>query len=367
LVNPQFYTQYANSMSQHSLVIESAKRYKVVGYNDLYQMEVDYTTYPYSTNVTGYDAEGQITSAISYCTSEDMPKVYMVAGHNEYTLDSGFTTALEKENIEYETISLMEYDAVPKDAECLMIHAPEQDFSKDDAQKVIDYINQGGKVFMTTEYVPDDQPNFESIMEAFGISLIKGYAVDMQAGNYYQTPIYLLPNIEVSSYSSGLTGSHTYVFAPYAQGLEVPADTEEIIYTTLLTTSDEAYVKTNLEAATSFEKEEGDVDGPFAIGVAAEKTTDAGTGTLFVFSCAQIFTDDASQAVAGTNQQLFSNIMGTIANHEISVSIPVKSYTMEYLTASSADIVVFELVAIVMIPLALILTGLVIWLKRRKK
>ncbi len=367
LVNPQFYTQYANSMSQHSLVIESAKRYKVVDYNDLYQMEVDYTTYPYSTNVTGYDAEGQITSAISYCTSEDMPKVYMVAGHNEYSLDSGFTTALEKENIEYETISLMEYDAVPGDAECLMIHAPEQDFSKDDAKKVIDYINQGGKVFITAEYVPDDQPNFESIMEAFGISLIKGYAVDMQTDNYYQTPIYLLPNIEVSSYSSGLTGSHTYVFAPYAQGLEVPADTEEIIYTTLLTTSDEAYVKTNLEAATSFEKEEGDVDGPFAIGVVAEKTTDAGTGTLFVFSCAQIFTDDASQAVAGTNQQLFSNIMGTVANHEISVSIPVKSYTMEYLTASSADIVVFELVAIVMIPLALILTGLVIWLKRRKK
>ncbi len=365
LINPQFYSQYASSMSQHSLVIESAKRYKVVDYYDLYQSEIDYTTY--STNVTGYDAEGQITSAISYCVSEDMPKVYMIAGHNEYRLDSGFTTALEKENIDYETISLMDYETVPEDAECLIIHAPENDFSADDAAKVIDYINQGGKVFITTEYVPDDQPNFESIMEAFGISLIKGYAVDMQAGNYYQTPIYLLPNVEVSSYSSNLTGDYTYIFAPYAQGLEVAEDTEEITYTTLLTASDESYVKTNLEAVKSFEKEEGDIEGPITLGVVAEKITDAGTGTLFVFSCAQIFTDSASQAVSGTNVQLFSNIMGTVANHEISVSIPVKSYTMEYLTASTGDIILFEAVAIVAIPLVLIIVGLVIWLKRRKK
>ncbi|MBQ7944370.1 MAG: Gldg family protein [Lachnospiraceae bacterium] len=365
LVNPQFYSQYSSSMSQHSLVVESAKRYKVIDYYDLYQSEMDYTTY--STTVTGYDAEGQITSAISYCVSDDMPKVYMIAGHNEYSLDSGFTTALEKENIEYETISLMDYETVPEDAECLIIHAPESDFSEDDATKVIDYINQGGKVFMTTEYVPEDQPNFESIMEAFGISLIKGYAVDVQAGNYYQTPIYLLPNVEVSAYSSNLTGDYTYVFAPYAQGLEVAEDTDEITYTTLLTASEESYVKTNLEAATSFEKEEGDVEGPITLGVVAEKTTDAGTGTLFVFSCAQIFTDSASQAVSGTNQQLFSNIMGTVANHEISVSIPVKSYTMEYLTASTGDIILFEVVAIVAIPLALIIIGLVIWLKRRKK
>ena len=261
----------------------------------------------------------------------------------------------------------MDYEAIPEDADCLIIHAPETDFSKDDATKVIDYINQGGKVFMTTEYVPEEQPNFESIMEALGISLIKGYAIDMQAGNYYQTPIYLLPDVETSAYSTGLTGDYTYVFAPYAQGLAVAAETEEITYTTLLTASEESYVKTNLEVATSFEKGDGDVDGPVILGVVAEKTTDAGTGTLFVFSCAQIFTDSANQAVSGTNQQLFSNIMGTVANHEISVSIPVKSYTMEYLTASTGDILVFEVLAIVAIPLALIIIGLVIWLKRRKK
>ena len=79
-VNPKFYTKYTDgSISSNSVIVESSKRSRVVDYNDLYVSEFDYSMY--SQNVTGYDAEGQITSAISYVLSEDMPKIYMVTGH----------------------------------------------------------------------------------------------------------------------------------------------------------------------------------------------------------------------------------------------------------------------------------------------
>lgn len=367
LVNPQFASSYStSSVSQNSLIVESAKRYKVISYNDLYETEIDYSTY--SQSVTGYDAEGQLTSAISYCTSDDMPKIYMITGHDEYTLDSGFTTVLEKENIDYETISLMEYDAIPEDAECIIIHAPGKDFSEDDANKVIEYLNNGGKALITTEYIDADTPNFDSILEVFGLSIQKGYAVDSNTGNYYQTPIYLLPDVEYSDETSGLTGSHTYVLAPYAEGIEVP-DTEDgdITYTKLLTTSENSLVKTDVKNATSFEKEEGDIEGPLCIGVKAEKTLDSGSAVLYVFSSAQFFTDNVDNAVAGNNKTLFSNIMSTVASHEVSVSIPVKSYDYESLTASTKDVVIFETVVVVLIPLALLVMGFVIWFKRRKK
>ena len=58
-----------------------------------------------------------------------MPKVYIIAGHNEYELNTGFTGILEKENIDYSTISLMNYDEIPEDAKCVIINAPETDFS----------------------------------------------------------------------------------------------------------------------------------------------------------------------------------------------------------------------------------------------
>lgn len=367
LVNPQFVNQYAaNSISQNSIIVESDKRFKVISYNDLYETEIDYSTY--QQTVTGYDAEGQLTSAIAYCTSEDMPKLYMIAGHNEYTLDSGFLASVEKENIEYETISLMDYEAVPEDAECIMIHAPETDFSADDADKVIAYLNQGGKVFITSEYIGKELPNFERILSEFGMTLQAGYAVDSNVGNYYQTPIYLLPNVEYADETSGLTGMYTYLLVPYAQGISVPeTSVEGMTYTKLLTGSEQSIVKTNVAASAAFEKEEGDIDGPVCIGVKAEKTLDKGSAVLYVFSSAQMFMDNADSAVSGNNKQLFSNIMGSVADHEVSVSIPVKSYETEYLTASTGDITFFGIIMVVMIPLSLIVVGLVIWLNRRKK
>ena len=367
LVNPQFVNQYVTSnISQNSIIVESEKRYKVISYNDLYETEIDYSTYQQS--VTGYDAEGQLTSAIAYCTSDDMPKIYIIAGHNEYSLDSGFLTAIEKENIEYETISLLEYDAIPEDAECIIIHAPETDFSTDDADKVIAYLNQGGKAFITSEYAGTELPNFERILSEFGMTLQEGYAVDNNAGNYYQTPIYLLPNVEYATETSGLTSMYTYLLAPYSQGISVPeTEVEGMTYTKLLTGSEKSIVKTNVATSTTFEKEDGDIDGPVCIGVKAEKTLEEGSAVIYVFASAQMFMDNADSAVSGNNKQLFSNIMGIVADHEVSVSVPVKSYEMEYLTASTGDITFFGVIVVVMIPLALIIMGMGIWLNRRKK
>ena len=195
-----------------------------------------------------------------------------------------------------------------------------------------------------------------------------GYAVDTNAGNYYQAPIYLLPNVEYSDETTGLTESHTYVMAPYAEGIAVPdVDVENITYTKLLTTSESSLLKTDVKNAASFEKEEGDIDGPLCIGVKAEKTLDSGSAVLYVFSSAQFFTDNVDNAVSGNNKTLFTNIMSTIASHDVSVSVPVKSYSYDNLTASTKDVVLFETVVVILIPLALIIIGFVIWFKRRKK
>lgn len=371
LVNPQFATKYSQSgMTQNSIIVETDKRYKVISYNDLYETELDYSTYQQS--VTGYDGEGMITSAIDYCTSDQMPKIYMIAGHNEYSLDEGFLSAIDKENIVYETISLLEYEAVPEDAECVIIHAPETDFSVDDKDKIIAYLNKGGKAIITTEYSGEKLPNFEAILEEFGLAVQSGYAVESNPDYYYQIPTYLLPNIETATETSGLSDSYTYVFVPYAQGIEVPEEMENVTYTKLLTGSDSSIVKTNVQTAQTYDKEEGDIEGPICMGVKAVKTvetseTESAEATLYVFSSAQMFTDNADSVVSGNNKVLFSNIMGTIANHEVSISIPVKSYEVESLMATSADANIFMVISVVIIPFGLLIAGVVIWNQRRKK
>lgn len=68
-VNPMFYTQYTTgNISTNSLIVVSDKRSKVIDYNDVYESsyDFDYSTYSYNTTTTGYDGEGQITSALDY-------------------------------------------------------------------------------------------------------------------------------------------------------------------------------------------------------------------------------------------------------------------------------------------------------------
>lgn len=365
--NPQFVNQYATgSIAMNSIIVESGKRYKMISYQDLYETEFDYSTY--QQNITGYDAEGQITSAIDYCISENMPKIYMIAGHNEYSLDAGFQTAIEKENIESETINLMNYDAVPEDAKCLLIHAPESDLSQDDADKIIAYLNKGGKVLITTDYNGIAFPNLERVLAEFGMTFQEGYVVDNDSNHYYQEPTYLLPDVTYAPETEGLTDAYTYLLAPFAQGIEITdEEAEDIIYTKLLTGSDSSLVKTNIGNASTYTYEEGDIEGPIYIGVKAEKAAENENAVLYVFTSASMFMDNIDMAVSGNNKKLFSNIMGTMAEHETSVSIPSKSYQMEMLIVSARDVIFFGVVMVVVVPLALITIGIVIWLNRRKR
>ncbi|MDE5700080.1 MAG: Gldg family protein [Lachnospiraceae bacterium] len=367
VVNPQFVNKYTTgSITTDSIIVESSKRYKIISYQDLYETEFDYTTY--QQNVTGYDAEGQLTSAIDYCISENMPKIYMIAGHNEYTLDAGFQTAIEKENIETETINLMNYDAVPEDAECILIHAPESDLSQDDADKIIAYLNEGGKALITTDYIGIELPNLERIVEEFGMSFQNGYAVDNDSNHYYQEPTYLLPEVGYAPETEGLTDMYTYLLAPFAQGIGITdEEAEDIIYTKLLTGSDSSLIKTNVQNAAVYTYEEGDIEGPVCIGVKAEKTVGDRDSVLYVFTSARMFMDNIDLAVSGNNKKLFSNIMSTMAEHETSVSIPAKSYQTERLIVSAQEVIFFGVAMVIVVPLALIAVGIVIWLNRRKR
>ena len=389
-VNPKFYTKYTDgSISSNSVIVESSKRSRVVDYNDLYVSELDYSTY--SQNVTGYDAEGQITSAISYVLSENMPKIYMVTGHGELELDSTFTDAIQKANIDTETINLMDYDAVPEDAAAVFVNAPAGDFSSDDTEKLLTYLNDGGDIFINTTYTGKDMPNFDKLLDFYGVQVSKGLIIETAQNSYYQDPFYLLPSIEYDTITSDIYSGNSYVFAPYCQGLTF-TEKEDVEVTPLLASSEKSYVRDDIENSTSYDRQDGDEDGPFYIGLSCTAqvagaasqeqetdesgNTDAASGdvknsesTAIIFSCESLFTQEADAMVAGTNQKLFSGVLQAFETEDgesSSVVIPVKNYEVEYLTVSQSWISVLALITVVVIPFGFLITGFVIWFRRRK-
>lgn len=124
---PTFAAQYTSeSVMNNSLVVECGDRSRFISYNDIYLQEANMETYSYDMS---FDGEGAITSAIDYVVSEDLPQVYVLEGHGEAELSAAFTEQLERENMEISTFSLLNEDAIPEEADCILIYAPSSDIS----------------------------------------------------------------------------------------------------------------------------------------------------------------------------------------------------------------------------------------------
>ncbi len=363
-INPKFHTQYSDAaVTRNSLIVTSEKRSKVIDYNSIYESSVDYSTY--SSTITGYDGEGQISSAISYVTSEDMPKMYIIEGHGELAFEQDFNNTIAKSNVEYESINLLKYDSIPEDAECIVINAPTADFSEDDTNKILSYLENGGNAFIISTWTEVPMTNFHKILDYYEISVVDGLVMEGDADAYYQSPFYLLPDVTYDEITSSV--NDTYVFVPYAQGIVLPEEVkDELNLTPFLSTSDNAYARSNISDTMDYSRQEDDIAGPFVLGVKAVKTNADKESVAVIYSSENIFTDAANSMVSGANMNLFAGSLGVLIDKTDGIAIPVKSFDMSYLTIPQSDIVLIGLTITVFLPLIIITFGFVIWFKRRK-
>lgn len=363
---PTFYSTYtSDEPTSGSMIVVSDQRSRVVDYNDIYEYGMDYQTY--AQTIEAYDAEGQILSAIEYVTmdAEQMPKAYILEGHKETTLGSAFMETLTKANITADTLSLLTTDAVPDDCQLLIINGAMSDLSADDEEKIHTYIENGGNVLLTTSYDAGHQPNVEKLLGIYGITKQDGIVMEYDAGHIYQkVAYYLLPEVVDSSYTGSLVNG--YVFTPFAAGLTIDEDNVDYDYTDILVTSDKAKAMTVNEQGEADENATG-VNGPFRIGVAVNKADEA--GSLIVFGSMDVFNDDADEIVAGSNNALFKGIVSRHVN-ESNLDLPVipsKPYTVSNLVISSATGIIVGVFLMLLIPIAMIASGIAIWVSRRKR
>ena len=83
--------------------------------------------------------------------------------------------------------------------------------------------------------------------------------------------------------SSETVSGGYYVLVPYAQGIKKMDDVRDTVtINSILTTSDQAYSKTDLNSDT-LEKEDGDEAGPFDLGVSITETLDDDKETQIVY------------------------------------------------------------------------------------
>lgn len=365
MVNPKFYYNYTDTEpTGNSLIVVCGDRSTVVDYNNIYTYEMNYNTYNYET--TGYDGEGQLVSAITYVTTEDMPKFYLVTGHGELAFEESFLSAIKKENVAYEELALYAADEIPEDAQGIIINAPTSDFSADDADKVIAYLEKGGNALLVPTVVDVEMTNFEKILAYYGVSVVDGVIVEGDRNHYYQNPYYLFPVIESDSVTQQVIEGA--IFSPFSRGLSYDDMADGIYYTPLLTTTESSFSKNGAAGGEDFSRQEGDIDGPFAVSLKAEKETAEGELSVAFFVASEsLFTETADDMAPGNNEKLFCAMISSLADHESVVGIPAKSFSMSPLVFSAQTVLVVSIVCNIVVPLMLLVIGIVIWARRRKR
>ena len=369
VVNPKFVSQYtSDDLSANSLIVVCGDRNKVIDYNNMYETSIDYQTY--SSQTTGFDGEGQITSAIGYVTSENLPVLYTVEGHGEKDMDSSVKEDIEKANMDIKSLNLLTGGSVPDDADCLFIDSPSTDFSSDEKDAIIEYLEDGGKAMIFSDYTTEDMPNFDAILENYGVQRVDGVVFEGDNQHYaMQMPYYLVPTINSTDASSETASAGYYVLAPYAQGIKKLDDVRDTVtIESILTTSDQAYSKTDLNSNT-IEKEDGDVEGPFDLGVSITESLDDDKETQIVYySTSNLMDSQTNQMVSGGNEKLIIESLKWMTDTEesASVSIPSKSLEVSYLTITDYDAAFWKICTIALIPGLFLVIGFVVWIKRRK-
>ena len=211
--------------------------------------------------------------------------------------------------------------------------------------------------------------NFDSLLEHYGVKRAEGLIFEGDAQYYaMQMPYYLIPDINSTEFTNQVVSEGYYVLAPYAQGIQKLDDIRDTLQIeSLLTTSDKAYSKVNTASGT-MEQEEGDIQGPFDIGVSITETVNDRTTQIVYFSTVNLLENQVNRMVSGGNEKLIMGVMNQLCSSDetLSVSVPSKSLEVSYLTLTTYDSAYWKIIVTILIPGAFLVLGFGVWFKRRK-
>lgn len=380
LSNPNFVSNYTDqSLTDNSVIVESAKRSMAIDYNDIYPREYSeeelYYYYYYGQMPTGtpyFNGELMFTTAIDYVTRDDLPTMYSLTGHGETALGSTYLEYISSENVATSEFSLINIDAIPEECSSILINNPTSDLSVTDVDMLKAYLDQGGNIILVTggtTYSSASMPNLAELTAYMGLESVDGVVVETDRNHYMGYQHYLLPSVNTSAADGPTTlmsSTDAYLLMNAAHG--ILSDGSKTVIP-LLTSSSSAYVKADLTSET-LDKADGDIEGMVYVGAAVTGEADGTRSDSYKFvwySSPAISDENADMYVSGGNSDLFISTVNWMSANKTNLSIIAKQMQVEALTVTEADVAIWSPVVIFVVPLAFLVWGFVIWFKRRKK
>ncbi|MBS6676368.1 MAG: GldG family protein [Clostridiales bacterium] len=369
-LNPDFTNNYTDeTIYNNSVIVECGDKYRYISYQDMYETS-SMSYYSMYSSADEFAGESLITSAISYCTTEELPVIHILEGHGETELTESFREALERDNLETETLSLLNSETVPEEVSCILVNAPSTDISETERDMLLDFMERGGRVLIISGTAEEEQlPNLKSVMENYGISVLEGVVVEENTDNYvYGNPVLLMPEMNSSDITDPLMEDNYQVVVPVSKALDVSEASEDVTVTSLLESSEESFLKDEGYDIETYEQEEGDIQGPLTLAALVTKDLEDDQQMQLVWIASSMMLEEAYNSYSSdANEDFILNVLEMMCEKDDSISVRSKSLTNEYLTISTADSSMIKVATMGVIPGIYLITGIVVAVRRRKR
>jgi gliding motility-associatede transport system auxiliary component len=345
---------------------ETARQYKVRRMGDIVVAAGD------RSETISDTAEQAVTNAILKVTRDSLKTVCFVEGHGEKALSDkqaeGYSTVeqrLKDENYQIKTVLLAREQQVPSECAALVVPGPKQPITPPEAAMIGKYLDRGGKAMLLID--PETDPQLDEVLKNWNIQSSENVVLDVSGVGQMFGAGALAP--VVSEY-----GSHT-ITKDFGRTMSVFSEARAIKVTNgaganttpLLTTSEQSYAKDKITPGKDPVFEPGkDQKGPLTLGAAASKGVDAKKeARLVVIGDSDFASNGVIRVQSFRNADLFLNSVNWLAEDEDLISIRPKSVTNRSVTMSASQQRTFFLLSVAFMPLAVIGSGIYIWLKRR--
>lgn len=344
--------------------------------------------------------EEDLTNAIIKVTRETKKVIYFLEGHGEAgideTGDSGYSAAkddLQKLSYDVKKLSLALSETFPKDCSVLVVPGPRKDLLPNEIETIQAYINGGGRVLFMLD--PGSAPNLNPLLLTYGVKLGDGVVVDAVSRMFGAD--YTMPVITEYDFPQITRNFRYATFFPYVRPVD-PADQkpEGAVVSTIGKTSPNSWAEMDLDkemkkGRVSMEKDR-DKAGPISLAVAATmpvkdggKAPESAQGDakkpgesqppaapespqkkearLAVYGDSD-FAANQYYNLSG-NGNLFLNTINWLTEETDLISIQPKTSSPRtiQLTPSQSRMIFFF--SVLILPLAVLVIGVSVWLRRR--
>lgn len=323
-------------------------------------------------------SEHAISNALLRLNRRDNQQVVFLSGHGERDIngdDNRAYTTLKQQLTEMgfnlTKVNLLE-KRLPDNTKLLVIAAPDNKYLAGEIKQLDNYINQGGNLLWLVD--PGELQSLDNLATSFGIQFQDGVIVDNNVDLRNTLNIQHPAIIPVTEYFPHIiTNTIRYnSLLPLARGIS-PLTNETTVNNwqqeVLFNSLDKSWTETGgLTEEMVFDSSTGDVAGPITIAIALhralEKPSEIHTSQRAVIVGDSDFLSD-TYIGAGANLNLGLNIFNWLIGDDDFISVEVKPSPDTKLELNDTQLMIIAFGFFLIIPLFLIITGFLIWRKRK--